>query len=77
MVDPQELADIFMLNGWKWTIDGQSQHPTANDMTAALDTMRQVLLDSEDGGQLEMGRLIMKRHGNTFDLYLYHGTQTV
>ena len=69
-----DLAKVFEENGWTWNlVGGQSTVPDALDIEAALDEAARLLYNEEVGTQLEVGRLIIKRLHNGFDVYVYAG----
>lgn len=69
-----ELAEIFERNGWTWNLKGgKTTIPNPDDIEAALDEAARLLYNEPVGTQLEVGRLIIKRLHNGFDVYVYVG----
>ncbi len=69
-----ELAAAFVRYGYKWKIGGTLVTPTANDLEKAIDRAKELLYDEPVPSQMQMGRLIIRRHGNQkFDVYLHIG----
>lgn len=70
-----DLADTFKRHGWVWKIKGHPDGiiPTEDDIEAALDEAARLLYNETVGTQLEIGRLIIKRKHDGFDVYIYAG----
>lgn len=73
MTVADEIHEIFKAKGYRWKIDGELRNPTLQDVKDTLDRMAEVLYDEEDGTQLEVGRLIAKRHRTGMDVYILIG----
>jgi hypothetical protein len=70
----QEIADVFLKNGWTWNLKGgRTVVPESDDIERALDEAARLLYNEAEGTQLEVGRLIIKRLHNGFDVYVYAG----
>ncbi len=76
MIDYAALSDTFVLNDWKWKDkEGNYFIPTVNDVELAIEKMVETLNTSgENEVQLTMGRMIMQKKDDHFDLYLYSGS---
>jgi len=73
----QELEAHFDRHRWTWNLKGQgSVHPDRYDFAAALDEGQRVLYaeGAEGGNILQVGRLIIIRQGDTFEVYVMAGT---
>lgn len=69
-----DLAALFREKGWKWSLrDNRFTVPTVDDIEAALDEAARLLYNEPVGTQLEVGRLIIKRLHDGFDVYVYAG----
>jgi hypothetical protein len=71
----EEIHEIFTRHGYQWKIDGELRSPTVEDIKDTLDRMADVLYDEEDGAQLEVGRLIAKRHRTGIVVYILIGEE--
>jgi hypothetical protein len=73
----QDLEDHFDKHGWTWSLKGRGRvEPMPEDFRAALDEAVRVLYSEGDAGgnMLQVGRLIIIRQGDTFDVYVLAGT---
>ena len=74
-----ELLDAleakFLLEGWTYRVDGQQVVPSRDDIDRILLMMRGVLSKEPDQGmpQMEIGRMIMKRRDDHYDVFIYLG----
>lgn len=69
-----DIAEIFAKNGWTWNLKGgRTLVPEADDIEQALDEAARILYNEAEGTQLEVGRLIITRLHNGFDVYVYAG----
>lgn len=69
-----DLAAVFEKNGWTWNLKGgEYLVPGIEEIEAALDEAARILYNEPEGTQLEVGRLIIKRLHNGFDVYVYAG----
>jgi hypothetical protein len=70
----QDIAEIFAKHQWTWNLKGgRTTVPEIDDIEAALDEAARLLYNEEPGTELEVGRLIIKRLHNGFDVYVYAG----
>lgn len=68
------LHQAFIDYGYQWKVDGTLSTPTAEDFDQAIDRAKELLYDEPVPSQLEVGRLIIRRHADRkFDVYLYLG----
>ena len=67
-----ELEQFFKDKDYKWKIGGIRRHPSASDIKQAVDRAVE-MLQGEDYGQLEIGRLIVRREEDRFDLFVMAG----
>jgi hypothetical protein len=71
----EEIAEVFKKHGWTWNLKGgKTLVPEPHDIEAALDESARLLYNEKPGDQLEVGRLIVQRKHNGFDVYVYAGT---
>jgi hypothetical protein len=73
----QDLEGHFNKHGWEWSIKGKGTiAPQSEDFMAALDEAVRVLYSEGDqgGNMIQIGRLIIIRQGDTFDVYVLAGT---
>lgn len=71
----EELATIFLVNGWEWKFDYGLATPNEDDIERAMLRAKEVL-DSEEAenAQLEVGRLIFKKRDGVIDVFVFAGT---
>lgn len=70
------IASKFAENGWTWSLKGRGHVvPDEDDVEAALDNAARVMydMDPDENPQIHVGRLIIKKHNNTHEVYLYVG----
>lgn len=72
MINYAHLADLFKTLDYRWNIGGELRHPTAEDLELAIDKLAKDLY-AEDSDMIEMGRLMVLRDGDRFDVYLHFG----
>lgn len=73
------IVQRFREMGWTWSLkDRGNVAPTADDIRTAIDEAKRVLYTEGDtgGNMLQMGRLIIIRNNNSFDIYVLAGTET-
>lgn len=69
-----DIAETFKKHQWVWHLKGGAYVvPEVDDVEAALDEAARLLYNEEVGAQLEVGRLIIRRLHNGFDVYVYAG----
>lgn len=72
-----DLEDYFHHRGWTWSLKNKGHvQPKEEDFKAALDHAVAMLYAEGDAGgnTLQVGRLIIIRQGDTFDVYVLAGT---
>ena len=73
----KDLYDHFYKRGWTWSLKGRGKvQPVVEDFETALDEAERILYSEGDAGgnTLQVGRLIIIRQGDTFDVYALAGT---
>ena len=69
-----DIVREFRKRGYQWRVDGELITPTEEEIKQTLDRAREILYAEPIPSQLEIGRLIVRRHsGNNFDVYLQIG----
>lgn len=63
----------FFVNGWTWRVGGELIVPSEDDIAKTLDRMKEVLYTEPDGTQMELGRLIMRKDAEGYEVYVYLG----
>ena len=66
----------FLVNDFRWKIDGELKIPTAEDIGAAVERAKE-LLDEIGGGTLTVGHLViakMNADEDVYDIYVHQGT---
>lgn len=69
-----KIADWFAENGWTWNLKGgRTVVPTDSDVERALDEAVKQLYNEPVGTQLQVGRLIIEKKNQGYDVYMYVG----
>jgi hypothetical protein len=72
-----ELSDHFQRNEYTWHLKGDRVViPSETDMLEALDKAAEILYAEDTGSVLEVGRLIIIKTTNGFDVYALFGSYT-
>lgn len=70
----QELERFFLARDYKWGIGDSLRNPTDADIQKVLDQCVLYLMNhADDEAQLETGRLIVRRMGDIYDVYVHFG----
>lgn len=69
----ESVANLMLLYGHTWTIDGEQLVPNSEDVEEALDTLVETLYSSDEYTQIETGNLVLKRDGDSVDVYIRVG----
>lgn len=70
-----EIADYFAAQGFQWKLKtGQMITPDADDVIKVLDKAAATLYDGSTGDLLVVGRLLIIKQDNGFDVYVLAGT---
>lgn len=70
----EEIESVFIVHDYKWLIDGELQVPGVEDITQTIERAKGYI---EDGGSIEIGRLIIQNvtpERDKYDVYVYVGT---
>lgn len=70
----KDLAEHFEKNEFTWKLKDGIVLPSETDMLDALDKAAEVLYAEPVGAQLEVGRLIIAKTHQGFDVYAYFGS---
>lgn len=73
MVETRDIHRIFLDRGYVWKIDGEYKIPTEGDIAQALERMKQDLLDQDNLSMHFMGRLVVKKEADNYDVYVHLG----
>lgn len=68
-----KVADIFKADGFEWNFSDGRRIPDAKEIEKTVVSAVNALREAEDNTQIEVGRLIIKRKGSYFDVYLHAG----
>lgn len=69
----ESLAQHFNRNAWTWSIDGKDVIPDADTLQQAIDSAMSRLYTEPTGTQLSVGRLIVRKESDSFDIYVMTG----
>lgn len=71
----ENLANIFLVNDYKWKFDYGLANPDANDIEMTLNKACEILNSQPDSDvQMEVGRLILKKRNGLIDVFVMIGT---
>jgi hypothetical protein len=66
-----QIADIFKSEDYRWVFKDGKRNPTSEEIESVFWKAIDALKAGEDNSQIEVGRLIVKRSGSFFDVYLH------
>lgn len=69
----EELESFFLVHDYQWRIDGVLRYPTADEIRQTIDRAVTNMYDEPEGTQIEVGRLIVKKHDSGFGVYVLVG----
>lgn len=69
----ERIVEIFEENDYRWSINGELIVPSADDLTETLDQLVNRIKDEPDFTQIELGRLIVKKAGDKYGVYVHIG----
>lgn len=76
-MNTDKIASIFKNEGYAWKFSDGTRIPTEEEIAKTIWAGIDALAQSEDGTQIEVGRLIVKRSGSKFDVYIHIAEQSV
>lgn len=65
------IAAIFSREGYVWTFKDGKRIPNADEIQHTIDASIAQLRTEQDGTQIEVGRLIVRKAGSFYDVYLH------
>lgn len=65
-----QIADIFGREGYTWRFSDGVRVPTEDEISKTVWAAIDALAAEEDNSQVEVGRLIVKKKGSFYDVYL-------
>lgn len=81
MILERKIYQAFERYGYQWKIDGTLKSPNEIDIRETIDKAKELLYDEEIGHghtpQLEIGRLIVQKNYDHFDIYMLIGSERV
>lgn len=69
----EELETLFMVKDYQWKIDGALRFPNADEIRQTIEKAMAELSDEPNGTQIEVGRLIIKKHSEGYAIYTLVG----
>ena len=72
----EELESLFLVKDYQWKIDNTLRYPNAEEIKQTIDKAVAELYDENEGTQIEVGRLIIKKHQEGFSVYVLVGDIT-
>lgn len=71
MLNTFEIAKYFAERGYQWTFTDGRRIPTEDEIENVITRAVDALADEPDLTQLEVGRLIVQKHGQFYDVYVH------
>lgn len=72
-MDPEQIAQILADCGWTWRLkDGTMVQPTADDVEKVVESAV-AYLKAEEGDQVEIGRLLIRKTPTSFQVFVMTG----
>lgn len=68
-----DLATEFAVNDWRWAINGSFEIPGPDDIKRVVESSKEALKDAEIGSTVTIGRLVIIKETDTYDVYIYRG----
>jgi hypothetical protein len=67
-----KVANFYSEEGYRWKFkDGSFRVPTEGEIDEVITMAMDALADEPDNAQIEVGRLIIKRRGSWFDVFVH------
>lgn len=66
-----EIADLFKRGNYKWKFTDGHRVPTRDEIQTTILNAIDALKDEGNNTQVEMGRLIVKKSGQFYDVYVH------
>lgn len=66
-----DLQNLFIKRGYTWTFKDGKRVPTQEELNMVILNAIDALKESDDNTQLEVGRLIVKKSGSFYDVYVH------
>jgi hypothetical protein len=66
-----QIAEIFRSRELTWNFSDGTRIPNEDEISKTIWAAIDALRDAEDNTQVEVGRLIVKRKGSFFDVYMH------
>lgn len=68
----ERIANLFRDSGFRWRFkDGDFRVPTLDDMDDAVGRAIEAIANEPDLTQIEFGRLIVRKDGQAFDVFVH------
>lgn len=65
------VAEFFAQQGYEWNFKDGRRIPTEEEIDQTIGLAIDKLSEEPDLAQLEVGRLIVQRHGQFYDIYVH------
>lgn len=72
-----DIAKLFGEAGFEWNFTDGRRVPTEDEIDTTITRAMELLADEPDNAQLEVGRLIVKKRGSFYDVFLHVREQKV
>lgn len=72
-----QIADIFGREGYAWRFSDGTRVPNEDEISKTVWAAIDALSTEPDNTQVEVGRLIVKKKGQFYDIYLHVAEQRV
>lgn len=71
MTPLQQIHDIFSRRGFVWNFSDGRRVPTEEELNSTILNAIEALKPEADNTQLEVGRLIVRKSGSYYDVYVH------
>lgn len=69
-MNQNEIADLYRKHGYSWKFSDGQRIPNGEEIQKTIFAAIDALKDEDDNTQLEVGRLIVKKRGQFFDVFM-------
>ena len=66
-----KIADLFQQEGYVWSFSDGQRIPNEEEIRKTIFAVIDQLEDKEDNTQVEVGRLIIRKKGHFFDVFVH------
>ena len=68
----EQVANFYSERGYRWKFkDGSYRVPTSDEVNGLVLMAMDALVDEPENAQIEVGRLIVKKRGSFYDVFVH------